>query len=884
MTGVAAQLCTNPPLDILGQFPNLKARVGPRACILNDLSPAACHIAYNYNTPVDIEVLKREFERIMATVRTEFDWLYGTEHYEPALGLYDPSSHDVVGRLKNPTADAKISTMFSSEVRSWELLTKAEVEKRLAYSVTELPLRGRYGDLDVSKVEQWICIPATIQYTIWSDVYRCEGFVTIEEPTGKMSTRGKNAGKSMVVKKSVLRGCGKEIVLWDAAVNKTTEEVAETFACPNCEQTWEKKKLTLVKIVPVMTDYKFIGLRSRKTRSVTEATFRTSRRVTRKESDFIAQITGCEIPYWYPRHEVDKGREMLRHGLLKRGIQNISDFYTKRNLWAMARLWTEIESAPNRRMLDFLRFTFTSIIPYVSLKQSYGGGGGGLSSTLYIASLTSEKNVLEVFKRKAEGLLKSLPTFSALAKAAEVLVRLGSADALPMPDKSVDYIFADPPFGSNIFYADCSLLWETWIGQLTDESKEMVINDRRVNGPFKTLQNYSAMMTASFREMFRVLKPGRWATIEFNNSDGRVFEAIKRAVAEAGFEIVNMLLLDKAQKSFKQVKGAKGEEEVVDKDVVFNLRKPSDSRAEVQDEDYDLEQQVADAVRSHLLTLPDRIKGDPIKYGDEYRTTATINSMLMNTLIPRGVSVSRLNLQFIERVCGRYFRKVGQHWYLRGEAAGGNGSDVLFAEEVAIADELTAIAWLRQRLQSRPMLIGEIKPLWMRATGLLPTEYSHVLILEDMLSENFWRDADTNHWREPTEEERERMNDDRSIRVLHDAERFVGGALRRITTDTERCDWVEVLFNACKAVEENETNALPALRGFDPQRGYRLISRLFQTILREKVMPEAYSRAERQARVASQRVTTVLKEKAERAKSEAARDQGPGLFDGVDLK
>ena len=52
-----------------------------------------------------------------------------------------------------------------------------------------------WGDLDVAKVKHWVCMPATIQYTIWSDVYRCEGFITIEEPTGKISTRGKNAGK-----------------------------------------------------------------------------------------------------------------------------------------------------------------------------------------------------------------------------------------------------------------------------------------------------------------------------------------------------------------------------------------------------------------------------------------------------------------------------------------------------------------------------------------------------------------------------------------------------------------------------------------------------------------------------------------------------------------
>src|SRR6266540_994224 len=79
------------------------------------------------------------------------------------------------------------------------------------------------------------------------------------------------------------------------------------------------------------------------------------------------------------------------------------------------------------------------------------------------------------------------------------------------------------------------------------------------------------------------------------------------------------------------------------------------------------------------LTLP--------TYNDEHRTTATINSMLMNTLIPKGVDVDRLNLPFIERVCGRYFRKVGQRWYLRGEAVGSDGtSSRLIQEEVAVKD------------------------------------------------------------------------------------------------------------------------------------------------------------------------------------------------------
>jgi hypothetical protein len=345
-----------------------------------------------------------------------------------------------------------------------------------------------------------------------------------------------------------------------------------------------------------------------------------------------------------------------------------------------------------------------------------------------------------------------------------------------------------------------------------------------------------------------------------------------------------MLLLDKKQKTFKGVKGAEGVEDVVDKDVLFNLHKPAVACREIRVEDLDLEHQVADAVRQHLVTLPERIKAEPMKYSDEHRTTATINSMLMNVLIPRGVSVKRLNLPFIERVCGRYFRKVGQYWYLRGQAVGnGTSQDGLFDEEVHVKDEVTAIEWLRQKLHAAPMLIGELKPFWMRATGLLPATVSQSLSLEDLLAENFWRDEDSNRWREPTDEERERMNDDRSIRVLHDAERFVAGTLRRSTTDAERCDWIDVLFRACREVEDDDARSTPALRGFDSGAAYRLVSRLFQTILKEHVPPADFNRAQKQAAAASKRITQELREEDQRRQAEQTKKRGATLFDLDDV-
>jgi len=369
---------------------------------------------------------------------------------------------------------------------------------------------------------------------------------------------------------------------------------------------------------------------------------------------------------------------------------------------------------------------------------------------------------------------------------------------------------------------------------------------------FKELADYTQDMQDAFREMFRVLKPCRWAVIEFNNSDGIVFEAIKTAATAVGFQIESMLLLDKKQRSFKQVQGSLGKEEVVDKDVLFNLHKPAETPRSLSVEDRDLEQQVAEAVRQHLATLPERITAEPTKYSDDHRTTATINSMLMNTLIPRGVSVEKLNLPFIERVCTRFFRKVGQRWYLRGEAVGGNGGE-LMAEEAPVTDELSAIAWLRQKFQARPMLIGELKPHWMKATGLLPAAVSRQLDLELLLLANFWRDAASNRWREPTADEREKMNDDRSLRVLHDAARLASGTLGRTPPGSELCDWIGVLFDTCREFEE-DPNAQSSHLGFDKTEAYRLIVKLSHHLTSEGIDPATLNAAKKQAAVAGRRL------------------------------
>jgi len=91
MTGVAAQLCGDKKtVESLGYRVDSKgiiyegdkaiSRLGTRKAVLNDLSPAATFIAYNYNTPVDTRAFEKEAKRILAEVEKECGWMYETWH------------------------------------------------------------------------------------------------------------------------------------------------------------------------------------------------------------------------------------------------------------------------------------------------------------------------------------------------------------------------------------------------------------------------------------------------------------------------------------------------------------------------------------------------------------------------------------------------------------------------------------------------------------------------------------------------------------------------------------------------------------------------------------------------------------------------------------
>jgi hypothetical protein len=90
--------------------------------------------------------------------------------------------------------------------------------------------------------------------------------------------------------------------------------------------------------------------------------------------------------------------------------------------------------------------------------------------------------------------------------------------------------------------------------------------------------------------------------------------------------------------------------------------------------------------------------------------------------------------------------------------------------------------------------------------------------------------------------------------VLHDAERFIDGTFGRKPSNRELCEWMRILFDTCRALEEGDASVAQAHTGFDKTEGYEIIVKLSNRLINEGLKPAQWSGAQKQAKVAGQRL------------------------------
>lgn len=441
MTGVAAAL------------------IGRRA-IINDLSPAAAHLAWNHSRECDGKALAEAFGRVETRVSSFNNRLYATT--------------DESGRS------------------------------------------------------------AIIRWTLWSTRHQCPA-------------------------------CAHQFLLWET-VDRATGRLTRDTACPACDHRADRRRFAAIGNEPALVAFErgdgTLGERPATANDVQDA----------------ERLADEDLDAPFPDVALGADREMyLRCALHLQGIRSVRDFYTDRNRLALAALWAAVRQEPDERLRAALAFAFTNTAWHGTRMRRFNARGGHrpLTGTLYVPQLSAEANVLKVMAKKIRQLGSYYASLKLDGAEAPHILNGSATDLSQIADASIDYVFTDPPFGSNIFYADCNLIWESWLGRTTEPALEAVVN--RSLAPSdggKTLDDYAKLMSGSLREIARVLKPGGWATIVFHNTDSAVWQSLSDAAASAGFEFHEASSLDRKQQSHKGYKGRAGTEDVAHFDVVMNLQKP----------------------------------------------------------------------------------------------------------------------------------------------------------------------------------------------------------------------------------------------------------------------------------------------------------------------
>ncbi|MBP6046016.1 MAG: hypothetical protein KA530_02930 [Ferruginibacter sp.] len=420
------------------------------------------------------------------------------------------------------------------------------------------------------------------------------------------------------------------------------------------------------------------------------------------------------------------------------GITNVNQFYTNRNLLIISAIIDELKFYYSKEKIFFV---VTAILPKLTILNRYMPQHGSralvgpMANTLYVPPIYTENNSIDQFEYQQKKIEKALSGLTYQP------ISINSASSLSLTNNSIDYIFTDPPFGANIMYSELSFLLESWLKIKTNNKDEAIEAPKQG----KSLLDYQDIMTKCFKEYFRVLKPGKWMTVEFSNTSAAVWNGIQTSLQRAGFIIASVTALNKGRGGMQAIIGVVA----VNQDLVISCYKPSLEFENIMTTKA-LEVAVWDFVAEHFKHLPIHLRRENKTASIIERSPKILFDRLITFYLMRGLPVpidardfqEGLKQKFLERD-GMYFTSEQAAEYDEKKSQSPNFIQL----SLIVTNESDAIEWLKDRLRKQAQKYQDIMPEFRIATQSL-RKGDTLPELQDILNESFIQEAD-GKWRTP---------------------------------------------------------------------------------------------------------------------------------------
>ncbi|MGC8604941.1 MAG: hypothetical protein ACP5VS_14830 [Desulfomonilaceae bacterium] len=447
----------------------------------------------------------------------------------------------------------------------------------------------------------------------------------------------------------------------------------------------------------------------------------------------IDKIEKSEIPYWHPSNQMPHGYN-TEQPKVSHGISHVHHFFTKRNLAVLSTVFSKACRSLLRNQILFVLTSFVvktgSKLHNIGLKNGNLNLAGAVPNTLYVPSSVAERHIIALALGKLDDLIC---VFNLGQTRTDINLSSLSSCSFSGAISSVDYIFVDPPFGGNLMYSELNFIWESWLKVVTNNQTEAIEN--RTQG--KDLFQYQHLMKKCFEQYYFALKHCRWMTIEFHNSQNKVWNAIQEAIQQAGFVVADVRTLDKQQGTFKQMTSSAS----VKQDLIISAYKPAEGLEERFKLQAGTEQGVWDFVRQHLKQLPVVVISTGAKRIETVaeRQAYLLFDRMVAFHVQRGVSVPLSAAEFYAGLAQRFSERDSM-WFLPEQVVEYDrkrmSTSSITQPEMFVLDEASAIQWLRQKLTNKPQTFQEIHPQFMKEIAGWQ-KHEMPLELMDLLEQNF---------------------------------------------------------------------------------------------------------------------------------------------------
>ena len=607
-------------------------------------------------------------------------------------------------------------------------------------------------------------VKARIDYVVWSEVFRCPE-------------------------------CGGEITFLEQALDPETQRVRAGFECPHCgarlgKAQLERCRLTVfdgtlqrptetLKRRPVLVEYRIGGKRHAK---VPDS----------YDWSVLERVERLAVPESLPSTPFPIARMCHGSRLAPKGVTHVHHLFLPRARHALTALWARAAQVGDARMRAFLRFTVEQTVWGMSLLNRYGPTHYSqvnryLTGVYYISSLISEVSPWYILDGKVRRLAR---VFAALGTdRRNVAIATQSASVPPAAPECLDYIFTDPPFGENIYYADLDYLVESWHRVWTNSDPEAIID--RAKG--KDIEDYRELMRRAFAAYYRWLKPGRWITVEFHNSRNAVWNAIQEAMMSAGFVVADVRTLDKVQRSYRQVTATL----TTKQDLVISAYKPRTGFERRFRAAAGMPEGAWAFVRQHLAQLPLTVEQDGTLEPVVERQAHLLYDRMVAFHIQRGATVPLSAAEFYAGLRERFVERDGM--YFLPEQVPAYDRARLQAERVGqlsfvVSDEKSAVRWLRQALDpalgGHPQTYAELQPRFLRS--YTPARHEAMPELREVLAQSFVEDEE-GRWHVPDPNKASDLEKLRRRDLLREFRTYLEGRgrLRQFRTEAVRAGFAD---------------------------------------------------------------------------------------------